>query len=223
MTDSSRPSRLTALQRDLLEQFFARETRFTLTGGAALAGYHLGHRDTRDLDLFSEPGPDLEDAARTLHAAAAACGASLESIRKTPSFARLLATRGAERCLVDLVIEPVQKVDAETRAFGAVRVDTLREIAANKIGALLGRSEIRDLVDLMVMSKAGVDLAQAMRDSERKDAGTDPATLAWVLDQIAIPLTAQLPGGASPSELDAFRTSFIRLLRALALERARRR
>jgi len=222
MTGSSLPSRLTALQRELLEQFFARETRFTLTGGAALAGYHLGHRDTHDLDLFSEPGLDLEDAARTLDAAAAACGASLESIRRNPSFSRFLATRGAERCLVDLVIEPVERVDAERASFGPVRVDTLREIAANKIGALLGRSEIRDLVDLMVMARAGVDLGQAMRDSERKDAGTDPATLAWVLDQITIPNAAKLPGETSPAELDAFRTGFVRLLRALAHERARR-
>lgn len=36
-------SRLTLLQRDLLEAFFARSADFHLTGGAALAGFHLGH------------------------------------------------------------------------------------------------------------------------------------------------------------------------------------
>jgi hypothetical protein len=41
--DSSAPSRLTPLQVDLLQAFFAREQRFVLTGGAALAGFYFGH------------------------------------------------------------------------------------------------------------------------------------------------------------------------------------
>jgi hypothetical protein len=134
-----------------------------------------------------------------------------------------LTLQPEERCLVDLVIDPVERVDPDAPTFGEVRVDSLREIAANKIGALLGRSEIRDLVDLMLMERAGVDVDQAMLDSERKDAGTDPATLAWVLDQITIPATARLPGDVPPGELDAFRVALVRRLRALALERARRR
>jgi hypothetical protein len=50
---SSAPSKLTALQRDVLDAFFQRERGFFLTGGAALAGFHLGHRATDDLDLFT--------------------------------------------------------------------------------------------------------------------------------------------------------------------------
>ncbi len=222
MTASSPSNKLSTLQRQLLEEFFAREQRFTLSGGAALAGYYFGHRETRDLDLFAEPGPDLEEAARALQEAAAACGASLESVRKSPLFSRFLAQRGEERCLVDLVIDPTERVDPERPRFGSVRVDSLREIAANKICALLGRAEIRDLVDLMVMAKAAVDLRHAMLDAERKDAGVDPATLAWVLDQITIHEGAHLPGDTSRLELEAFRTDLIRLLRAMALERARR-
>jgi hypothetical protein len=102
-------------------------------------------------------------------------------------------------------------------------VDTLREIAANKLDALLGRSEIRDLVDLKVILGSGVDLVQAMRDAERKDAGADPATLAWVLDQIGIGASARLPGGADPTDVDEFRKDLVKRLRALALERARGR
>ncbi len=37
----------------LLQAFFSKENRFFLTGGAALAGFHLGHRETHDLDLFT--------------------------------------------------------------------------------------------------------------------------------------------------------------------------
>lgn len=47
------PSKLTALRREILDAFFQRERGFFLTGGAALAGFHLGHRTTDDLDLFT--------------------------------------------------------------------------------------------------------------------------------------------------------------------------
>jgi hypothetical protein len=46
MGSSRLPDRLTSLQRDLLAAFFEREKRFFLTGGAALAGFYFGHRDT---------------------------------------------------------------------------------------------------------------------------------------------------------------------------------
>lgn len=50
-------SRLTALQAEVLGEFFRREQGFFLTGGAALAGFHLCHRETHDLDLFTLAGP----------------------------------------------------------------------------------------------------------------------------------------------------------------------
>jgi len=46
------PSRLTAFQLELLDAFFRKTQDFYLTSGAALAGFHLGHRETHDLDLF---------------------------------------------------------------------------------------------------------------------------------------------------------------------------
>ena len=55
MGSSTPRSRLTLLQRDLLDAFFALERRLVLTGGGALAGFYFGHRDTEDIDLFIRP------------------------------------------------------------------------------------------------------------------------------------------------------------------------
>jgi nucleotidyltransferase AbiEii toxin of type IV toxin-antitoxin system len=44
--------KLSALQWRILERLSTLEPRWTLTGGGALAGFHLKHRTTRDLDLF---------------------------------------------------------------------------------------------------------------------------------------------------------------------------
>jgi hypothetical protein len=45
-------SQFSSLQRRILTILASQQPRWTLTGGAALVGFHLGHRETRDLDLF---------------------------------------------------------------------------------------------------------------------------------------------------------------------------
>lgn len=217
MTASSPSQRLTPLQRELLEEFFARERHFVLTGGAALAGFYLDHRGTEDLDLFARPGVDLDSAVRALDDAASASGAVLESIEKHPDFRRLLARRGEERCLVDLGIDRAPVIDPPTD-LGVVRIDTMREIAANKVAALLGRGELKDLVDLQRLAGEGVDLRQAVRDATKKDAGIDPATLLWVLGDLRIAPASGLVEADELGRLTRFREEFSALLRALAYE-----
>jgi hypothetical protein len=97
-----------------------------------------------------------------------------------------------------------------------LRIDTAREIAANKICSVLGRAQIKDLVDLKFLLASGIDLSSALADAARKDAGVDPATLAWVLDQITISPDARLPGDTDPRVLDEFRRELVKILQRLA-------
>lgn len=206
---------LSPLQQDLLREFFARERRFVLTGGGALVGYHLRHRTSDDLDLFAKPPVDIEDARRAMTGAAVALGATVESLRTYPEFVRLLVSRGDETVIVDLVIDRAPDVDEPSDVADGVRIHSLREIASNKICALLGRGEVRDLIDLRAILAHGVDLEVALADAERKDGGVSAATLAWILDQVAIGGQAKLPG-VTPDELENFRTDLVLHLRRLA-------
>lgn len=83
--------RLTLLQRDILDAFFQRENRFFLTGGAALSGFYLGHRETHDLDLFTLVDA-LDDGVALVGEIARQASASFESIHRT----RLSPLAGAE-------------------------------------------------------------------------------------------------------------------------------
>jgi len=192
-----------------------------LTGGAALAGFHLGHRITDDLDLFAVPGNDLEELERELIAAAATCHGAVESLQAYPDFRRVMVRRGTESCKVDLVIDRAPQVDAEKDSLDGVRLDTKREIAANKVCTLVSRCEIRDLVDLEALLATGIDLALACADALRKDQGADPATLAWLLSSLAIDPDARLPGDVDPAALLTFRDTLVDRLRALAFARVR--
>ncbi|MCI0674102.1 MAG: nucleotidyl transferase AbiEii/AbiGii toxin family protein [Myxococcaceae bacterium] len=189
-----------------------------LTGGAALAGFYFGHRGTEDLDLFSAPGLDLSEVDRSLQHAAEECSATLERVSTDPEFRRRLARRGDETCVVDLVIDRATFIEPNKARFGEVRVDTLREIAANKVCTLLSRSELKDLVDLRELLNAGLSLEQALRDAERKDASVEPSTLAWILEQVTISPRAALPGGVSAEALEAFRKDLVQRLRTISFQ-----
>ena len=211
---ASSPVGLSPLQQDLLREFFARERRFVLTGGGALVGFHLRHRTSQDLGLFTKPPTGLAEGRQALTAAVTALGGSMEAVKTFPEFQRLLVRRGGETVLVDLVVDRAPDVDAVEDRQG-IRLHSLREIAANKICALLGRGEIRDLVDLREILERGLDLASVVSDAERKDGGVSAATLAWLLDSIRIAGNATPPGDIAPATLESFRVDLVRRLRAL--------
>ena len=60
-------------------------------------------------------------------------------------------------------------------------VDTPHQILVNKLCALLGRAEPRDLDDVKVLLEGGGDLPRALEDCPGQDAGFSPMTLAWAI------------------------------------------
>ena len=77
-------SKLSQIQKDVLVAFFAREHGFYLTGGAALAGYHLGHRETSDLELFTSDAAAFERARHVLRMLQEVSAARSRSDRMRP-------------------------------------------------------------------------------------------------------------------------------------------
>ncbi len=207
---------LTELQSEILRRFFARREDFFLTGGAALVGFYLGHRETHDLDLFTE-GTPLDEGERTLREIASELELEIESVRRHPAFHRFLVRRrqDAESLVVDLVRDDVPQL-APKRIVGGIRIDSAEEIMANKLCTLLSRVEVRDLVDVMALQQSGLDPIAAVRSAAHKDAGVTPSQLAWVLSSFPIPEDKALPGEVSPDALRAFRDDLIRRLAAAA-------
>lgn len=171
-------SKLSVLQQDFLEAFFKRESRFFLTGGAALSGFYLGHRETHDLDLFTVSDA-LESGFAATSEIARQFGASLESIQTAPEFRRLLLRRGSEAIVIDLVRDRSPQIDTEKSVINGIRIDAPGEILANKLCALLSRSEMRDLVDVRALELSGYKVEDAIVAAAKKDAGLTAAQLGW--------------------------------------------
>lgn len=212
---------LTPLQREILDAI--RDVGgFFLSGGAALAAGYLGHRRSFDIDLFVvEPG-EVESLVGVIKAVAPVRGWTVDVARSYPGFKRLSVKCGDESTMVDIVHEVVpQEVSlADKPVIDGIRMDDIRDIAANKLCALLGRGEVRDLVDLYFMSLAGVDVPGSLPAAYRKDSGMDPAILADVLRAVPMRLDdLMLISGLNESDLRKFRDRLVDTLVAMSWPR----
>lgn len=220
---SSAPSKLTPFQREVLDAFFQRERGFFLTGGAALAGFHLGHRTTDDLDLFTVQQVAFERSRFVLADLAIAIGAKLDVRQDAPGFKRVVLSRGDEGLVVDLVKDVSSQLHPDKLERDQIVVDPADEILANKLTAIVGRAEKRDLIDVMLLERAGYPVEAALPAALAKDGGCTPATLAWLLSEVKIPDGIELPAGVPPAELRAYLGELIRRLLVLAAPEEPRR
>lgn len=170
----------TPLKRDFLRLWFAQEQRFFLTGGSALGLFYLDHRRSYDLELFTSDEVEGKELQNLFLWVAAEIGADCQVLRTAPDFHRFRLVRGEERELVDAVVDRAPQLDEQKATFDGIRVDTLREIIANKLTILLSRSEVKDVVDLYFLEQASHDILTAIPDA--KDGGWGPAVVSMLLD-----------------------------------------
>ena len=176
----------TPLKLDILQSWFSMESRYFLTGGSALGIFYLHHRLSYDLDLFTTESINSKEVQNLVHQVSVEIGAHYESIRTSPDFHRYKITRGDDVELIDIVSDHAPQLDKKKELVGGIRVDTLREMTANKLTTLLSRTEVKDVVDLFFLEQAGHDVIGSLPDAAVKDGGWDPAMAALLLESLDI-------------------------------------
>ena len=73
---------------------------------------------------------------------------------------------------------------ASTSRLGQVIVDSIENIGANKLTAILGRTEPKDFVDLYFILRAGYSFDDLLAKAQTKDLGLHPFYLAGSLRQV---------------------------------------
>lgn len=189
-----------------------------LGGGAALAGVYLGHRRTRDLDLFVHDREAHRALVSALPALATEAGVGIALVRDGGTFVRAVIDLGDEEPVdLDLIYEPAADLEPPPAAVEGVVVESLADLRASKLTCLLSRSEPRDLVDLLFLERAGhrpeVDLPGALA----KDAGIDPGILAWLLREFPTSPMPMMLVPLTPEELRAYRDDLASRFRRLGV------
>jgi hypothetical protein len=199
----------------VLHAFFEYEKHFFLTGGAALVGFYLQHRTTKDLDLFTTEDR-IEEGAAALAAVARDIEGTLESLVAYVDFRRYLLRQGSSSVVVELVRDRAPQLVGTKPMVGTIRIDPPEEIIANKLCTLLSRAEIRDLVDVRALEAAGYSVEDHIEKASQKDGALTPGQLAWVLSQIVIGDDIRLPEGVNLDELRTYLRDLENRLAAMA-------
>jgi len=125
---------------------------FYLSGGTALAGCYLFHRYSEDLDFFSETEFDVRGITLFLSTAKTSLG--IVSIDFQQSLNRnLFFLRFSDEVLkMEFTYYPFPRIE-HGKILDGVMIDSLIDIAVNKLFTIYQRSTARDYIDLYVICK----------------------------------------------------------------------
>lgn len=141
-------------QIKILELFFGSEfgKPFFLTGGTALSAFYYAHRESKDLDLFTLEPFNLHLLNETIGFIAIETGSKINIKVTSNTYQEIYLENSKENWIqrIDIVHEQPRQ-HGESIDIDGIKVDSLINIATNKITALFGRLEPKDYIDLYVI------------------------------------------------------------------------
>lgn len=161
--------------------------QFYLTGGTALAHFYLRHRQSKDLDFFTTVEELILPFGNHLETILKRGGMTVTRQRGFKSFIELVVTRSAESTLIHIALdapfrfEPVQ----EFPDYPGVKIDSLIDMATNKLLALFGRATLRDFIDVYyLLSEGKFSRDELIAKAKQKDPGFDTYWLGVAMERI---------------------------------------
>jgi hypothetical protein len=167
-------------QDDVLRVVSEAGTGFYLTGGTALSRGYLSHRFSDDLDLFVNFNSHFREwSERVVDTFWRTGDWSTDVILREEYFVRVLLTRGELRLKVEMVNDVASRVGDITEHSVLGRLDSPENILANKLTALIGREEPRDVADVWgLCTSLKLSINEAIRGAQTKSSGIYPLDLA---------------------------------------------
>lgn len=152
--------------------------KFYLSGGTALAGFYIPYRFSEDLDFFSEEEVQIDELTAFLQSIKNKLG--FESFDFNTSFNRNLffLKFPNETLKLEFTYYPFKQLDDSREEF-KVKIDSIEDIAVNKLFTIYQTPRSRDFMDLyMIIQKYGFTIDDLIKKAKIKfDSHVDPLKL----------------------------------------------
>lgn len=184
-----------ALQDKFLDLFFSGRFAddFYLTGGTALARFYFQHRESVDLDLFSQ-NQQLDFSVVNLEIERIGRELKLITTKQvtTNTFLQFIFEDAEKNTLKVDLVKDIPVHFGEFKQEGKVRLDSLENMGSNKITAIFGRTDHKDFIDLYyILNETDFSFEHLFSLAKRKDLGLTEFYLANSIDQIGA--ASQMP------------------------------
>lgn len=175
-------------QVNILQLFFASPfgKTFFFTGGTCLAAFYLAHRESQDLDFFSLSPFDSLVLRATLQEIADKTRATMGIQTRSQTYSEIYLenTKEGWRQKIDIVQEQPVHFGKITRV-DTIAVDSLVNIATNKILSVFGRLEPKDYIDLFVIfTRTELNFDEMFEKAKQKDTGLSELYFANVIADV---------------------------------------
>lgn len=177
-----------ALQDKFLDLFFtdSLSSDFYLTGGTALARFYFNHRESVDLDLFTNNSKiDFSQISFLANKIGLEMGLKVVQQVTTGTFVQFIFEDEAKSTLKVDLVKDIPVHFGETKQEGKVKIDSLENIGSNKITAIFGRTDHKDFIDLYyILNEKEFTFDHLVSLAKQKDLGLTDFYLANSINQL---------------------------------------
>lgn len=145
----------TSIQKIIFDEFTKNSNltkKFYFTGGTALSAVYIHHRESEDLDFFSQNEFESIPVDHFIKNLSKKIQAKPHLIER--EVVRIYEFIKKDRVIikVDFAYYPYKRIKKGIKING-VTVDSMRDIATNKLHTITSRTEVKDFVDLYFLLK----------------------------------------------------------------------
>ncbi len=162
-------------QTTLLLKFFSSPFArpFFLTGGTALSAFYLAHRESQDLDFFSLEPFDTLTLRTTMQEIASQTNSKLTIHIRSQTYNEIFLENKKEGWMQKIdIVQEQPKHFGKIQTIDSIRIDSLINIATNKVLAVFGRLEPKDYIDLyMICIQTELSFNKIFQLAKQKDTG----------------------------------------------------
>lgn len=145
-------------------------SNFYFTGGTALSAFYLNHRESEDLDFFFEKEFDKDTILTQVSKWAKIHDFTFKEQFKEVVYVFILRFKNGRELKVDFGYYPYKRIEKGTK-YKNLEVDSLTDIAVNKLMTINQRTTVKDFVDLYFLLKEFSlwDLIEGVRVKFRRE------------------------------------------------------